>query len=154
MHEDLYLKLISSVCNLNFFFTYLQRKFTMLWGSHSDAAEHSSLLGSYVGEVGIATRHALDVSRFEPQWVRDFPQPPRPSLVPIQWVPGLLPVVKSAEAWCCPPTATSASPPTYTPMAYYGMTFTFTFRITRHDSLGGWCSHFSESSSTKTSVCC
>jgi hypothetical protein len=55
--------------------------------------------------VGIATRYGLDGPGIESRWGggRDFPQPSRPALGPIQppikWVPGLFPGGKAAGAW-------------------------------------------------------
>jgi hypothetical protein len=53
--------------------------------------------------VGIATRYGLDGPGIESRRGRDFPQPSKPALGPIQcsvkWVPGLFPGGKAAGAW-------------------------------------------------------
>jgi hypothetical protein len=60
--------------------------------------EHCYMVGRY-SSVGIATRYRLDVPGIEPRWGRDFSQPSRPALgpiqPPIQWVPGLFPEGKA-----------------------------------------------------------
>jgi len=57
-------------------------------------------------------RYGLDCSGIEFRWRRDFPHPSLPVLgptqPPIQWVPGLFPGGKAAEAWRWPPTTSSA----------------------------------------------
>jgi hypothetical protein len=57
--------------------------------------------------VGIATRYGLDGPGIESLWGRDFPQPFRPALEPmqppVQWVQGLFPGGKAAGAWGFPP---------------------------------------------------
>jgi hypothetical protein len=65
------------------------------------------------GAGGIATRHALDSPQIEFRWGRDFPQPSRPVLEPIQsfvkWVPGLFfPGVKQRGRGLFYPTTTIA----------------------------------------------
>jgi hypothetical protein len=61
--------------------------------------------------VGIATRFALDGTRIESRWLRDFPHPPRPSLrptqSPLQW-DRVFPGGKTSGAWRWPPTPSSA----------------------------------------------
>jgi hypothetical protein len=63
--------------------------------------------------VGTATGHKLDGPGMESQWGRDFPHPSRPVLEctqpPIQWVRGLLPGGKAAEAWHDPPPPLSSA---------------------------------------------
>ena len=58
--------------------------------------------------VGIATRYGVDGPGIESRWGRDFAHPSRPDLGPtqhpIQWVPGLFPGGKAAEALRSPPT--------------------------------------------------
>ena len=58
------------------------------------------------GHVG--TRYGLEGPAIESWRGRDFPHPFRPALgptqPPIQWVPGLFPGGKEAEAWRWPPT--------------------------------------------------
>jgi hypothetical protein len=53
--------------------------------------------------VGITTRYELNGPGIESQWGLDSPHPSRPALwpthPPIQWLPGLLPGGKGAEAW-------------------------------------------------------
>jgi hypothetical protein len=62
--------------------------------------------GAVVGpdiSVDIATCYGLDGPRIESRCRRDFPHPSRPALgstrPPIQWLPGLFPGSKAAEAW-------------------------------------------------------
>jgi hypothetical protein len=141
MHEALWLKLISSVSKVVFFYWSAKKNWVDLmflqrccWRFKS-----SGMFGmGRESSVGIATCYALDGLRFELQWVRDFPQPFGPSLVLIQWVNGLVPVVEPPKARRWPPTPTSTFTPSSMSMACYGATFTFTFRITRHYNFGGW----------------
>jgi hypothetical protein len=53
--------------------------------------------------VGVASRHGLEGPGIESQWGREFPHPSRPTLgrnqPPVQWIPGLFPGGKAAEAW-------------------------------------------------------
>jgi hypothetical protein len=53
--------------------------------------------------VGITTRYGLDGPGIESQWGRDFPHSFTPILSPtqppIQWIRGLFPGGKAAEAW-------------------------------------------------------
>jgi hypothetical protein len=53
--------------------------------------------------VGIATRCGLEGTGIESWWRRDFPLPSSPAVgptqPPTQWVPGLFPGGKTAEAW-------------------------------------------------------
>ena len=53
--------------------------------------------------VDISTRYGMDGPGIEYRWGRYFPHPPRPTLrptqPPVQWVPGLFPRSKAAEAW-------------------------------------------------------
>jgi hypothetical protein len=62
--------------------------------------------------VGIATRYGLDGSGIESRWGRDFSQPSRPALGPIQppilWVPGLFPGGKAAGRGVNHPPSSSA----------------------------------------------
>jgi hypothetical protein len=62
--------------------------------------------------VSIATHYGLDGHGIESQWGRDFPQPSRAALGPIQppvqWVPYLFPGGKAAGAWRWPATPPSA----------------------------------------------
>jgi hypothetical protein len=61
--------------------------------------------------VGIVTLHGLDGPRIQSRWGRDFPHPSRlavgPTLLPVQWIPGLFPEGKASGAWCChlPPSS-------------------------------------------------
>ena len=62
--------------------------------------------------VGIATRYELDGPKIESGWGRIFPHPSRPALgltqPSVQLVRSRFLGVKAAEAWCCPPTPSSA----------------------------------------------
>ena len=62
--------------------------------------------------VGIATPYGLDGPGIESRWGRDFEPLSRPVLgptpPPVQWVPGLFPGGKAAEAWRCPFTPSGA----------------------------------------------
>jgi len=55
--------------------------------------------------IGIA-RYLLDGPGIESRWGRDFPRSFRtilaPTQPPVQWIPGLFPGGKSAEAWLLP----------------------------------------------------
>ena len=61
------------------------------------------LISGQDSSVGTATRYGLDGPGIESCWGRDSPQPSRPDLgptqPPIQWVPGIFPGGKAAEAW-------------------------------------------------------
>ena len=63
--------------------------------------------------VGIATRYGLDGLGIECRWRRNFPHPSIPALglsqPPIQWVPGLSPVVKRRALRVAPPPTPSSS---------------------------------------------
>jgi len=57
----------------------------------------------YTDVVGIAHRYGLYGRRIESRWGRNFPHPSRhalvPTLPPVQWVTGLIPVGKESGAW-------------------------------------------------------
>jgi hypothetical protein len=57
----------------------------------------------YCYTLNTAIRYGLDGPGIESRWGRDYPRPSRPALgpnqSPIQWVLGLLPEGKTADAW-------------------------------------------------------
>ena len=78
--------------------------------------------------VGKATRYGLDGPGIEPRWGRDFPHPSRlalgPTQPPVQWVPGLFPRDKAAEAK--ERVQLYLNSPLWAFVACYRVTFTFT----------------------------
>jgi hypothetical protein len=89
----------------------LDKKMTMtIFTLHEHAIYGAKFVVGH-SSIGTATRYEMDGPEIESRWSRDFPHSSwaalGPTQHPVQWVPGLFPRGKAAEAWLWPPPSSA-----------------------------------------------